>query len=112
MNRLGTIQRAALCVALAGSVCVTPVLATTSEAATAHVHGRIVSVTGDTLSLRLRDGRVEKVDIAAARAAHHTGLLPVGGAVIVYGTRDSAGVFHAISVGHASPDPKQWTPDD
>jgi len=38
-------------------------------------------------------------------------LLAVGSAVVVYGSRDSAGLFHAESVGHASPTPRNWTAD-
>jgi len=75
------------------------------------LHGRVVAVRGDRLTLRLRDGRTTNVDITQARAAHHTGILPVGGAVVVYGTRDAAGVFHAASVGHTAPDARFWSPD-
>ena len=83
-----------------------------SDGAEAHLTGTVVSVQGDTLTLRLRDGKQTKVDISAAKAAHHTGLMPKGGAVMVYGTHGSDGVFHAQSIGHASPDSKQWSADD
>jgi hypothetical protein len=63
-----------------------------ASAAAGDVHGRVVAVKG-------------------ARAAHHTGILPPGGAVVVYGTRDAAGTFHVTSVGHTSPDSKFWSPD-
>ena len=76
------------------------------------LHGHIVSVHGDTLNLRLRDGQNEKVDISQARAKHHTGIMPVGGAVVVYGSRGKDGVFHAVSIGHTNPDPRGWPPDD
>ena len=75
------------------------------------VRGTVISVAGDTLSLRERTGHVEKIDIAAARAAHHAGVLPVGGAVVVYGKRGADGVFHATSIGHTSADSKAWPPD-
>jgi hypothetical protein len=109
------IHCAALLVGVTGTVAAlapAPARAATSDSETVHVHGRIVSVTNNTLTLKLRDGKEEKVDITAARAAHHTGVLPVGGAVIVYGTRDASGMLHAISIGHASPDSKDWTADD
>jgi ABC-type sugar transport system substrate-binding protein len=82
-----------------------------ASAAAGEVHGRVVAVKGDRLTLRLRDGKTLSVDIAQARAAHHTGILPPGGAVVVYGTRDAAGTFHVTSVGHTSPDSKFWSPD-
>ena len=85
----------------------------TSPAATIHqVHGVIVAVTSETLTLRLRDGRLAKIDIRQARAARHTGALPVGGAVVAYGPIDRTGVFRATSIGHTSPNPKDWTPDE
>jgi|SRR5580704_3605911 hypothetical protein len=77
----------------------------------AQLHGRIVAVHGDRLTLRLRDGRTTVVDITAARAAHHTGILPPGGAIVVYGARDASGLFHVDSIGHTSPDARFWTPD-
>jgi len=107
IHRAAWLAATALC-----TVASTPTLALAASAANAHLHGRIVSVSGDSLTLRLRDGKQQTVDISAARAAHHTGVLPIGGAVIVYGTRDAAGTFHVLSVGHTSPDAKQWTADD
>ncbi|HMD02125.1 MAG TPA: hypothetical protein VKG44_04075 [Candidatus Baltobacteraceae bacterium] len=75
------------------------------------LRGTVVTVAGDELTLRLRNGRTEIVDIAAAKAAHHTGVLPKGGAIVVYGSRDASGTFHAVSVGHASQNPLDWSPD-
>jgi hypothetical protein len=115
MRSLRIIQATALIGTLAGAgVAGRPPLAAAaaSGAQAAHVHGHIVAVAGNVLTLRLRDGRIEKVDIATARAAHHTGVMPIGGAVIVYGTRDAAGVFHAASIGHTSPSITDWTADD
>ena len=105
---------AALAAALlgaAGNAAAVPVSAAPT-AEPAHVRGTIVSVHGDVLDLRLRTGKVENVDIAAARAKHHTGVLPVGGAVVVYGTRGADGTFHATSVGHTNPDATAWPADD
>jgi hypothetical protein len=79
---------------------------------THQVHGVVVSMDSMTLRLRLRDGRVVAVDLRQAAAAHATGVLPIGKAVVVYGTIDKRGVFHATSVGHTSQNPKDWTPDD
>ena len=83
-----------------------------SDGTEAHLTGTVVSLQGDTLTLPPRGGTQNKVDHTAAKAAHHTGLMPKGGAVTVYGTHGSDGVFHAQSVGHASPDSKQWSADD
>ncbi len=75
------------------------------------LRGIVVAVQGNVLTLRLRNGQNENVDIGPAQTAHHTGVLPKGGAVVVYGSRDSAGVFHAASIGHTSPNQKDWAPD-
>jgi len=79
---------------------------------THEVHGIVVSVKSTTLHLRLRDGRVVAIDLRQAAAARATGILPIGKAVVVYGTIDKRGVFHATSVGNTSQNPKDWTPDD
>ncbi|MFI5388225.1 MAG: hypothetical protein ACHQY2_00795 [Candidatus Eremiobacterales bacterium] len=79
---------------------------------THQVHGVIVSVTQATLHLRLRDGRIVSIDLRQAAAADATGILPIGKAVVVYGTIDRLGVFRATSVGHTSQNPKDWTPDN
>ena len=76
------------------------------------VHGVVIGVNRDALRLRLRDGREMVIDIGRALAARHAGVLPIGGAVVVYGSIDRAGTFHATSVGHTSQNPKDWTPDD
>lgn len=75
------------------------------------LHGIVMSVQGDVLTLRLRNGEYQSVDIAPARAAHHTGVMPVGHAVVVYGSRDASGTFHVVSIGHTSPNQKDWSPD-
>jgi hypothetical protein len=76
------------------------------------LHGVIVKVVANVLTLRLRDGRTVNVDITQARSARHAGVLPVGGAVVAYGLIDGKGVFRATSIGHTSPDAKNWTPDN
>ncbi len=73
--------------------------------------GTIVRVAANTLTLRLRDGRIRNVDIAPARAARHVGVLPIGRAVVVYGWVDKAGTFHVASIGHTSQNRDQWSPD-
>jgi|HubBroStandDraft_4_1064222.scaffolds.fasta_scaffold392680_2 hypothetical protein len=116
MSSLRSMHRIALVAAVAGGFAAAGVPAvaapSTSAAAASHVQGRVVSVSGNTLVLRLRDGREEHIDITVARAAHHTGLLAANSAVTVRGSRDASGTFHAVSIGHASPDSKQWSPDD
>jgi hypothetical protein len=75
------------------------------------LHGVVVAVTGNVLTLRLRSGQEENVDLAPANAAHHAGILPKGHAVVVFGSRDAQGVFHVVSVGHTSQDAASWSPD-
>ncbi len=84
----------------------------TNAAGPEQLHGIVVSLAGNVLTLRLRNGQTESVDIQAAQAAHHTGILAKGGAVVVYGSRDAAGTFHAASIGHSSPNEKDWAPDN
>src|SRR5262249_8411765 len=96
----------------AGPAAIRPAFAATVATDASQVHGWIVSSHADTLTLRLRNGQKEKIDIAIARQNHHTGVMPVGGAVVVYGSRDSDGTFHAVSIGHTNPDSKSWPPDN
>jgi hypothetical protein len=107
-------SRIAQATAIVASVLVglSPLRAATVATDTSQIHGYVVVVHGNSLTLRLRDGRQTKVDITHARASHHTGSMPVGGAVVVYGTRGADGGFHAISIGHANPHSKSWPPDD
>jgi len=72
--------------------------------------GIVMRVSADSLTLRLRDGRLIVLDIAPARAARHLGVLPLGRAVVVYGWIDKAGTFHVASVGHTSQNPAAWSP--
>ncbi|HET9343240.1 MAG TPA: hypothetical protein VFO25_10035 [Candidatus Eremiobacteraceae bacterium] len=90
-----------------------PIAQTNASGPVTHqVHGVVVSATSATLHLRLRDGRIVSIDLRQAAAARTTGMLPVDKAVVVYGTIDKLGVFHATSVGHTSQNPKDWTPDN
>jgi hypothetical protein len=82
-----------------------------STATLQQLHGIVVAVSGDVLTLRLRNGQNQNVDIGPAKAAHRTGVLPKGHAVVVYGSRDASGTFHVQSVGHASPSAQNWSPD-
>jgi hypothetical protein len=112
MHRSGIVSALVAATVLVTASAVTgPARAATVATDASQVHGWIVSVHDDTLNLKLRDGHQEKIDIAVARAKHHTGVLPIGGAVVVYGSRGSNGVFHAVSVGHTSPQAKNWPPD-
>jgi hypothetical protein len=82
-----------------------------SPSALRQLHGVVVAVAGNVLTLRLRSGQEENVDLAPANAAHHTGILPKGRAVVVYGTRDASGVFHVVSIGHSGQNEESWAPD-
>ena len=83
-----------------------------SPAALRQLHGVVVAVSGNVLTLRLRSGQEENVDLAPANAAHHAGILPKGHAVVVFGNRDASGVFHVVSVGHTSQDMGSWSADN
>jgi hypothetical protein len=78
---------------------------------TVQLHGRVVSVSHDTLVLRLRDGRKTNIDITKARKRHHASALAPGFAVVVYGTRGPNGAFHAVSVDRTTSSWKSWPPD-
>ena len=75
------------------------------------ITGTILRTTGNTLTLRMRDGRLVSIDLTLARASRHVGILPVGRAVTVYGTIDRSGAFRATSIGHTSPNPAGWPAD-
>lgn len=112
MRLLQLAVAAILSAALTGPAAAATSAVQTAGATTQQVHGVIVAVEGNVLTLRLRNGKLENVDIAAAKAAQHTGVLPVGHAVVVYGSRDESGTFHAVSVGHTSPLSQDWSPDN
>jgi len=82
-----------------------------ADAPVQQIHGFVVAVQGNVLTLRLRDGQTEGVDIAAAKAGGHLGIMPKGGAIVVYGSRDPSGIFHVQSIGHTSSSPANWSPD-
>lgn len=83
-----------------------------SAAAFDHYYtGVIMAIDGNKLTLRLRDGKYILVDIAPARRAGLTGVLPVNHAVTMYGQRGSDGVFHVMSVSHAAPGMQHWPAD-
>ena len=75
------------------------------------LHGFVLSFDERRLILRLRDGRTSSVDIRLAAAAGRLGPLGAGRAVVVYGSIDRFGTFHATSIGHTSPYPRDWTRD-
>ena len=83
-----------------------------AQAEVHQLYGTVARVAGNVLMLRLRDGRLTSVDITLALAARHIGILPAGGPVAVYGVIDNKGRFHAENIGHASPNPANWGPDN
>jgi hypothetical protein len=102
-------------VVLAASLAALPLCASAAEPVPGtnlrQLHGFIESIHGNVLTLKLRNGTLENVDIGPAIAKQQTGALPIGHAVVVYGQRDAAGTFHASEVGHTSPTSQFWSPD-
>jgi hypothetical protein len=76
-----------------------------------HITGVILAVNRDTLTLRRRNGKTVTVDIAPARRAGNTGMLPRNRPVVVYGHRGSDGIFHVTSIGHSAPSVQNWPND-
>lgn len=75
------------------------------------ITGTIVRVAGNVLTLRVRDGRFVPIDVTLARAARHLGVLPAGRAVTAYGLIDRTGAFRATTIGHTSPNQRDWPSD-
>lgn len=76
-----------------------------------HITGVIMAVNSDTLTLRRRNGKMVTVDIAPARRAGNTGVLPRNRAVVVYGHRGADGIFHVTTIGHSAPSVQNWPSD-
>ncbi len=76
-----------------------------------HITGVILTVNHDMLTLRRRNGKTITVDIAQARRAGQTGVLPRNRPVVVYGHRAADGVFHVTSIGHSAPSVQNWPND-
>jgi hypothetical protein len=75
------------------------------------ITGKIVRVSGNWLTLRVRDGREVQVDVTPARAARHLGVLPIGRAVTAYGSIDRTGTFRVTSIGHTDSNAADWPSD-
>jgi hypothetical protein len=88
-----------------------PLLANAAAVLANHVTGSIVSVRGNTLILRKRDGTNLTVDLRAARANSRVGVLAPRLAVEVYGTYRADGVFLCTAASHAPPARLSWEAD-
>jgi hypothetical protein len=72
------------------------------------VYGTVVSLSGSTLVIRTRFGRLVMVD---GRRAHSAVLLRPNRPVIVYGGTDTRGVMHARAIWRTFPDSAHWPAD-
>lgn len=62
------------------------------------IYGFVKHVAATTLNVERRNGRLESVDITAARAVGRTGVLYVGRAVALYGDFDRAHHYHVNAI--------------
>jgi hypothetical protein len=74
------------------------------------ISGTVSSVTDSLITLQTRSG-VARVDATQAQQADLSVPIVVGSAVIVRGTRDPIGLFHADAILHAKASPALWPPD-
>ncbi len=77
---------------------------------THELHGVVIAASHASLDLRLRDGRILKVDMAGARAAYHVAPVVPGHALDVRGDY-RAGIFVANSILRQKANVLTWAPD-
>lgn len=75
------------------------------------ISGIILARGATNLTLRRRDASKITVDITPAMRANRTGIMPLGGAVVLYGYRGTDGKPHITSIGHNSSVPADWDSD-
>lgn len=75
------------------------------------IYGTIRSVEGAKLTIETRVKKTIQVDTKAAAESQRAVVLVVGHAVLVHGTYDTKGVFHASSVQRAKSSPALWPED-
>ncbi|MGC1379785.1 MAG: PQQ-binding-like beta-propeller repeat protein [Candidatus Baltobacteraceae bacterium] len=75
------------------------------------VSGTLVAVSGSTLTLRTRTGKMVRVDDADAVRHERTAVLVVGKAFNARGTYDAAGVLHAGAILRVKPSSATWPAD-
>jgi hypothetical protein len=75
------------------------------------VWGTVRKIEGTVLTVEKRTGDLITVDAAQAFAAFHAAQPSLGHAVLVRGTLDTAGVFHADTLLHAKDSSAMWQPD-
>jgi len=80
-----------------------------ASAAPAHkIYGLVQSLSGNTLVIQNRRGRMVVVDGTFARSAVR---LSRGRPVIVFGSQDASGLVHASAVWRTYPDAAHWPAD-
>jgi len=75
------------------------------------LYGTVTKIDGTTLSLRARDGRVVKVDVAGAASAAHMAPPAEGHASLVRGSYNHDGTLVAKYLLHAKASPATWPAD-
>jgi PQQ-like domain len=83
----------------------------TTFSARNEVTGTLVEISGSSLALRTRTGRVVRVDDSDAVRHERSAVLIVGRPFNVRGAYDAAGVLHAAAIVRAKPSPGTWPPD-
>ncbi len=114
-SRISVMVFATVLTATGASYATTTSGAATSAAASSTLHeyyGTVRSVSGTTLYLTLRTGRVLVVDASKALADKHSVLLTPTRPVIVRGTVGSNAVVHASVILRSHSMPEYWPPDN
>jgi hypothetical protein len=89
----------------------TSALASTLPPAEHELYGVGEGINGQQFTLKTRTGTLVQVDGRAALKAHLSVALVDGGALLVRGSYNAAGVLVAQSVAHAKTSPALWGPD-
>jgi hypothetical protein len=75
------------------------------------LHGTVVAMTGDQLTLRTRTGALVRVDYGAARGAGHVAAPKLGSAALARGDYAAGGAFVAKFLLHQKNKPSLWAAD-
>jgi hypothetical protein len=78
------------------------------------IYGVLVGVdlANNQISFQKRNGKVILLDISQAVALQQVGVLPLNKPIAVWGVRGPDKLFHVQSIGHASPNVRNWGDDN